>query len=650
MRAEDNDTAPAASGDDEVERRSWSGFNLQVLAVAIALVPVVVAPVRALARGWVAVGDNGLILLRSQDVFTAHHPLLGTWTSASLNAGRAINNPGPLWFDVLAPFVKVLGPSVGLAVGVMVANVLAVVFAAWAARRAGGPLAVAAVTALSAVLAWAMGSELLFDAWQPHSMILPMWALLVGLWALASGVLASAPWVVGVASLIVQTHLSFAYVVAVVGAASVMGAVFAVRGASDPVAWRRPTLIAAAVALLAWLQPVIDQIAGQGNLGALLGMSGGTGEPIGLGLGTRLIGSVVALPPWWARPGFSTTIVSTGLIETADGVDVVEGNVASSTAALGGLAVVVVVLAAVGFLARRRRDATVTALLAVAAAALAACFVSVALSPVNSIGLSPHQLRWLWPVGAILTAVPLVAAARWVPAPPAVWSVAAAAIIGVSAANLPTHAAREGPTADRAYGSTVDALLDGLADYDPGQPVVFDMTVIRFAEPYSGPLIAALARGGVDVVFTDDGMVHQVGEGRRATGDERRRLVLLEGAAVAAPPPGSRAISIVRGLDDEAQRELADVAADVVETLSREGLRLSADGRAARAAGRIDLPDPVLSPGSDAGGVEQAGLLWALFADGYLDVPPGADELIERYVALSRRQAAYTVGLFEAPR
>ncbi len=48
------------------------------------------------------------------------------------------------------------------------------------------------VTALSAGLAWSMGSELLFDAWQPHAMILPCWAFLVTVWALAAGDVAMA--------------------------------------------------------------------------------------------------------------------------------------------------------------------------------------------------------------------------------------------------------------------------------------------------------------------------------------------------------------------------------------------------------------------------------------------------------------------------
>ena len=208
-------------------RRSWI---VPIASVAVAAVPVVVATVRALQRGWMAIGDNGLILLRAQDVGTANHPLLGTWTSASQAAGQTISNPGPLWFDVLAPFVRLAGPNVGLAVAVMTANILAIVGAAWAAHRAGGVRAMVLATALSAGLAWSMGSELLFDAWQPHALLLPFWCLLVMLWALAAGDLRMAPFVVGIASLLVQTHLSYVYVVSLIGAAP---PIFAVR--------RRPT-------------------------------------------------------------------------------------------------------------------------------------------------------------------------------------------------------------------------------------------------------------------------------------------------------------------------------------------------------------------------------------------------------------------------
>ena len=102
-------------------RRPWRP-RIGTIATAVAILPILIATIGAVTRGWVALGDNGLLLVRTEDVLTSHHPLLGTWTSASMAAGRAINNPGPLWFDLLAPFVRLGGPSAGLAAGVAIAN------------------------------------------------------------------------------------------------------------------------------------------------------------------------------------------------------------------------------------------------------------------------------------------------------------------------------------------------------------------------------------------------------------------------------------------------------------------------------------------------------------------------------------------------
>ena len=60
------------------------------------LLPIVVAVVRAVANDWFPVGDNALLAIRAADVGTRHHPLLGSWTSASLALGTDVNNPGPL--------------------------------------------------------------------------------------------------------------------------------------------------------------------------------------------------------------------------------------------------------------------------------------------------------------------------------------------------------------------------------------------------------------------------------------------------------------------------------------------------------------------------------------------------------------------------
>lgn len=633
-------------------RRSWLGPALVVLAVT----PIVVATVRTLARGWVVAGDNGLLLLRSQDVGTGDHPLLGTWTSASLTAGRQISNPGPLWFDVLSPFYRLAGPSVGFAIGVMVANVAAIVLAAWAARRAGGETALILVAALSAGLAWSMGSELLFDAWQPHAMILPCWAFLVGAWALSCGDVAVAPWVVGGASLLVQTHLSFVFLIAIVGAASIVAAVVLVARDHPDHGDRRRTLGRAAllslvVAAVAWLQPLLDQFFGEGNLGGLLrSSSGGDGQRIGLGLGSRLAASVIALPPWWGRSGFSTTIVSTGVVSNGGRLDVVEGGVAGPGAAVAALLVTFAVLAAVVVSGWRRRRRSTVAVGALAAVAVFGSLVALTLTPVSQLGISPHQMRWLWPVAALVTLAPLFAIGDWAPARRIVTGLATASTILLVVLALPTYAAPEGPTADRDYGPSIAALVDQVEEYRTAEPVVFDTSVLRFAEPYSGPVLAALGRNDVPFRVTDEGMVRQVGAGRRADGTETHRLAILEGAAAEAPPDGATTVAYVDGLDASERAELDELRATVVAAASDTGVTLNEAGLDAVAGGRLDAAPTVLAPGSDAGPLADSGLLTALIDEDWIDLDPSTAESFRRYAELAERASRFTVGLFELPR
>jgi hypothetical protein len=183
-----------------------------IVAVVVAVLPIVVATIRAVHRGWLPVGENALFQIRARDVFTRHPPLIGLASSASESTQTDLHHPGPLLFDLLALPVT-LWNGAGVAIGIGAINTAAVLTVAWVTKRVAGPLLVTCAMATTAVLTWTMGSELLFDPWNPHSMLLPFWCLLFLTWACAVGDLVLFPVLFAVGSLILQTHLSYTFLV-----------------------------------------------------------------------------------------------------------------------------------------------------------------------------------------------------------------------------------------------------------------------------------------------------------------------------------------------------------------------------------------------------------------------------------------------------
>ena len=95
----------SAQGRNRAGRRPVA--PVEWVALAVALTPFAVAVVRAGLRHWMPVGDAAYFTVRSRDVLTAHHPLLGAWSSGSSVVGVPVNNLGPLQLDLLAPFTRV---------------------------------------------------------------------------------------------------------------------------------------------------------------------------------------------------------------------------------------------------------------------------------------------------------------------------------------------------------------------------------------------------------------------------------------------------------------------------------------------------------------------------------------------------------------
>ncbi len=143
----------------------------------------------------------------------------------------------------------------------------------------------------------------------------------------------------------------------------------------------------------------------------------------------------------------------------------------------------------------------------------------------------------------------------------------------------------------------IGSLVDQLDAYRPDGPVLLDDTGSRVFEPFSGPVFAALGRNGVDVRVSSPSMVRQVGDGRRARGDETRQLVLREGQAAVDTPPGATRVAFVDGVDAAEGAELDALRQQVTAAATHDGVTLNEAGRAAAERGEIGFTQTVLAPG-----------------------------------------------------
>jgi len=557
------------------------------LPMLVAIVPLLAAAARALNGSWYPIGDNAYFALRARDVLTDHHPLLGTWTSASLTVGTRINNPGPLLFDVLAGPAKV-DVAIGTVLAVVALHVASVVLGVhWARQIAGSAGAWTVATAFLA-LEWAMGSEILVEPWQPHSLLPAFLTFLVLVWALVAGHAGALPWAAGVASLILQTHLSYALLVpALAGLGLVALVLTGLRSDGRTVLWhhlRLPLVVTGLVLVVAWSQPVIDQVTGEGNLSTVIAHGGGGGEQAGARFAARVLGSVAAVPGGWGPGGFEGLHVDLSADRPPGEAPALEGLADGGTSAPWAVATGVA-FATAAWLAGRARDRPWGSALAVSAVALAAALASVALLPVsNVLGIAAHQLRPVWPVVLFATAVVLSTLVRQVPRGERALPVLAGVLLVLG---LPAHSPHTGPSADAWAIPIVRDLVSQLDELDGSGLVLVDLSVIRFAEPYSTPVMLELQRRGVEFVVDDDIAVGQLGPTREhADGDAvARELRIVDGDAALQPDPGWERIAFVAGLDAAGQAELDALEAEA----SGGGLLTPSDERRRRALDRQRL-------------------------------------------------------------
>ena len=156
-----------------------------IIALTVAL-PALVAAVRAGVQRWYPTLDNGIYSARAWDVGTTHNPMLATWSSRSKVTGVLMNHPGPMPFQLLAPFRRLLGP-VGVHIGSALVNAGALGAAGWMGWRVGRRRGAVVFGGGALVLAASMGSAVLSDTWTHNLPLLALFTAAVAMWASFAG-------------------------------------------------------------------------------------------------------------------------------------------------------------------------------------------------------------------------------------------------------------------------------------------------------------------------------------------------------------------------------------------------------------------------------------------------------------------------------
>ncbi len=375
------------------------GRLIAVLVGALLLVPVATSVGRALSVDWRPSNDDALIVLQARDVFSTDPPLVGQPSTAEAYVeGNAARHPGPIEFYLLALPIRVLGHSLGTLLTAAALAGGSVLLTAWLAFRRGGPAVGLGAAVLLGLAMWSSATAVLSDPISSNVGGYPLIAGAALAWSLWCDDRRLWPLAVAVWSFIVQQHLAIFGLAGLVAAWGISGAVVATvlhrREVGRLASSARTALVAAAVGLVLWLPPIVDQLAGSGNLRKMLAYSGDSDRPaLGLGAGLRAAGRAAGAPP---------LLLSRHLAEDhLGGWDL--------TADLGrgaiGVAVGVVIAVVCAALAARswRRDpagsgATRLALLATAGVVALGGVITTANVPSSIEEARINFYRWVWPV------------------------------------------------------------------------------------------------------------------------------------------------------------------------------------------------------------------------------------------------------------
>lgn len=299
--------------------RAWSSRAVVGSALAIALLPLLVAAVAALVHGSGAfIRDEALIELRVRDV--GLHPVL-----VGLYSRDGWSHPGPLVFYTLAIPYRLLGSQpAGLLVGALAINASAIAGMTLIAKRLGG-VAAALLTAVGAtIVAGALGASVLFDPWVCFVSVLPFGLFCYLAWAMVEREAWALPCAAALASWLTQVHVGYAPLTAPLLGVGALWLWISARRLGEPARSRRvlrATALAGGLLLLLWIPTIWDQLFGSGNLGKFVDwFARGREGTHTITEGARVVLAQFALLPDWItgvrRVGFNgaTTLPATTLV------------------------------------------------------------------------------------------------------------------------------------------------------------------------------------------------------------------------------------------------------------------------------------------------------------------------------------------------
>jgi hypothetical protein len=354
------------------------------LAIALALVPLVVSAISMAVRVGTAYrpqADQAWIELQIRDI--GHFPvLLGPYSRFGWF------HPGPLLYYVLwLPYRLTGSTSVSLVVAALVVNAAAITGIALIAKRRGGLTLLLITLLLLGLFERALGAQFLRDVWNPSITVLPLALLVFLAWTASAGDVWALPIAAGVATFLVQTHVSYGLVSGTICLGALVGLVVTERRRGPASAARRRTyvwggVITAGVLVVLWLPVLVQQLfRDPGNLGQLYHFFRDHGREQSYGDAFHVMAQQLSATPEWLRGAAKVNIFS--------------GAVDLSGATPVPLALLALVVATV---VAWWRDKVAWRLNVLVLAACAAGFVAVT----RIVGdIFPYLVRWSWTLGML---------------------------------------------------------------------------------------------------------------------------------------------------------------------------------------------------------------------------------------------------------